>query len=1333
MNYAAISGRLVWLAAALLALMWLPGCPFAPPFADFSASPTEGAAPLAVQFTAAPGEGSTPIDAFAWDFGDGTQSAMENPAHVYEAPGLYRVSLTVSNRNGSTTRTRNEYIRVRAEPAASFSGAPRAGTPPLSVRFLDESDTGPHESAEWLWDFGDGETSTDRNPVHEYVQPGEYEVSLTVTTDGGTNTVVRPGYIVVSAVPMVDFDASPTGGSAPLNVQFTDRSMPGTSAITSWFWEFGDGTTSSAQNPLHIYSAPGSYTVSLTARNDAGEATRTRADLITVTQRPAAAFSAAPREGAAPLAVSFLDESLSGSAPIEEWLWDFGDGTSSSERNPIHEFAASGAYDVSLTVTSAAGTSAVLRERYIVAQARPAADFSASVRQGEAPLTVEFQDLSTPGDSPITGRQWSFGDGAFSGDARPAHTYTAPGIYTVSLRVESAVGSGFKAEPDYIVVTAPPASSFTATPQTGQTPLSVSFTDTSSPGSSPITEWLWDFGDGTTSTDQHPTRVYSNPGRYTVTLTVTTEDGESTSTRNELIRAVQAPRADFTADVTGGVAPLAVQFRDASDPGSEPITARVWDFGDGNTSTVEDPLHTYAQPGNFTVSLTVTTAAGLNTARKTEFVTVTPDVTFTATPATGLAPATVSFADTTDASPFAIGLWAWDFGDGGSSDLPTTSHTYTQAGSYDVTLTITTDQGEATTTRAGAVRLRPTPAFSAAPRDGVGAPHDLQFMDETDPGNLEIVGWEWDFGDGRRSTQQNPSHSYAAPGVYNVTLTVQTDLGASATRRDGFVVVRPAAAFSADVTQGVDSLAVQFSDETEPGSLEILTWAWDFGDGATSALRNPAHTYTQPGTYTVSLTINSTQGADTEIKAGYIVVAPDVQFSASAMSGPAPLAVTFTDTTNTGLLETTARVWTLGEGDPVMDEEAPMYEYMTPGLYDVSLTITTTQGEASRVRTGFIMVQPVLDVTAMVTPGAGTAMAVFTNNTDPTPLTEVTWAWDFGDGNTSTEAAPTHEYMAPGIYEARVTMDSAEGVTATALVTTVEIDPIVSFTATPDNVMAMVNVNFEDTSNIGNLTVSARAWDFGDGESSTDESPAHSYAAAGSYMVSLTITTELGDFTVDTPVTVTVSAKDARAWFDWLKGAEFLADALTAQAPVARFDDGGWAAALHDAAGLVLIRSDDRLAPIWAVDLSALRLERVSAIYPLAEGGLLVAGADADAETRGALALLRLDEDGEFRWRVALPDQLAADVAAVADAPASDVYVLAVPNGAATRQSVCYRIGAGGEVVWRVALHEVACENWGLRVLDGGGVVVYGEQPDADGPGTWEWRIGARGDGSDLR
>ncbi|MBL7646656.1 MAG: PKD domain-containing protein [Candidatus Hydrogenedentes bacterium] len=1109
------------LFAGLLITLTLAGCPFSGPTAEFSATPTDGENPLLVRFSDLSLAGSAAIETWRWDFGDGADSAEENPVHTYASHGTYRVTLTVSTLFGTDTETKNAYITVRAAPVAAFSATPRSGNTPLAVQFQDDSDGGPFAITSRQWSFGDGETSDEEDPRHVYQQPGAYTVALTVTSAGGSDTESRQSYIQVGSLPSASFRATPTTGSAPLTVQFTDTSTPGGSAIEAWAWTFGDGETSAEQNPEHRYETPGVYTVILKVRNASGETSTTRTNLIRATEGPVAAFRASPTQGAAPLVATFTDESQPGTSPIKSWLWDFGDGTSSAQRNPAHEFSAPGQYDISLTVETDAGSNTISKERYITALAPPQAGFSATPLRGPAPLSVEFRDASTAGASAITTRQWSFGDAAFSGETNPVHVYTTPGRYPVSLTVQSSVGSSTLNRESYIEVVALPSAAFEAAPTSGESPLTVTFTDTSTPGTQPITGWLWEFGDGTTSTDQNPTRVYTGTGDYSVTLTVTTAEGTNTLTRSQFVRVFERADANFTAEPIAGKAPLSVQFRDASDPGSVGINSRSWDFGDGNTSAVEDPLHVYSAPGTYTVSLVLATSSGPDSERKPAFIRVDPSVSFTRTPSTGIAPAAVAFVDTTAVAPLTASAWAWSFGDGATSTLENPSHTYTKAGIYDVTLTVTTEQGEVSATQLESVQLRPKPAFTGTPLSATGAPLAVQFQDETDPGDLSISGWDWNFGDGSHSTARNPEHTFAAPGVYDVSLTVSTQLGNSTTTESDFVVVRPAASFSASPTSGKDSLLVQFTDTTVAGSVELQTWDWNFGDGATSRLQSPSHRYAGPGTYTVALTVGTGLGPDSETKTGLIVIAPEVTFAGSVTSGVAPLDVAFSDNTNTGILETTARSWNFGEGDP-SDEASPRHTYAKAGRYDVALTITTTQGETTGARTDYIEVLPDLTATVAVTPGSGSSSAVFTNGTDAGNLTGVSWLWNFGDGSTSTAASPTHVFAEPGIYVVTLALTSAEGVTTTETMTTINVAPVVTLSAAPTNGVAPLEVQFSDTSNVGNLDVTAVLWDFGDGSSSTEANPLHTYATAGTYTATLSLTTALGVAVSAAPVTIEV-------------------------------------------------------------------------------------------------------------------------------------------------------------------------------------------------------------------
>ncbi|MDW5549945.1 PKD domain-containing protein [Methanosarcina sp.] len=334
---------------------------FAPPIlpvANFSTNVTKGYVPLYVQFT----DLSKNATKWKWDFGDGANSTLRNPVHTYSKAGKYTVNLTAANANGTDSKT--ALITVSANsvlPVAKFSAKPTSGTAPLNVAFTDTS-TGTPTS--WKWTFGDGKSSTLQNPAYTYSKTGNYTVSLTVKNAAGTNTKTIKNYITVKAAtpkPVAAFSVTPTSGNVPLIVKFTDQS---TGTPTSWKWSFGDGTYSTKKNPSYIYDEVGKYTVSLTVKNDAGSSTKTIKNYIVVNELkiPVSAFSATPTSGKAPLKVQFTDKSTN--SPTS-WKWSFGDGKTSTAKNPAYTYSKVGNYTVSLTVKNAKGSNTKTMPGYI--------------------------------------------------------------------------------------------------------------------------------------------------------------------------------------------------------------------------------------------------------------------------------------------------------------------------------------------------------------------------------------------------------------------------------------------------------------------------------------------------------------------------------------------------------------------------------------------------------------------------------------------------------------------------------------------------------------------------------------------------------------------------------------------------------------------------------------------------------------------------------------------------------------------------------------------------------------------------------------------------------
>lgn len=345
--------------------------------ANFSANPTSGQAPLSVQFVDASSGNPASWD---WNFGDGSaHSAAQNPSHVYTNAGSFTASLIVTGNSGQTSNASQlitatngsssgqPVITLTApQPDAYFSGHA-----PGTVRFHRTGDISQSYQVSWTFS-GTGTNGVDYGPLptSSPFPAGQADADLTITpidhgqtADRTVMVTLAPGAayqagspdsmtVTIHATPAgttASFTANPTSGQAPLAVQFTDTS---TGSPTNWDWNFGDGTSSTAQNPSHVYNSAGSFTATLTVTSGSSAS-----HTITVTNAPgpapvAAAFSANPSSGQAPLTVQFTDQS---SGPVASWSWDFGDGSSSSAQNPSHTYNNAGNYTVTLTVANSAG------------------------------------------------------------------------------------------------------------------------------------------------------------------------------------------------------------------------------------------------------------------------------------------------------------------------------------------------------------------------------------------------------------------------------------------------------------------------------------------------------------------------------------------------------------------------------------------------------------------------------------------------------------------------------------------------------------------------------------------------------------------------------------------------------------------------------------------------------------------------------------------------------------------------------------------------------------------------------------------------------------------
>jgi Zn-dependent metalloprotease/uncharacterized membrane protein len=477
-------------------------------------------------------------------------------------------------------------------PIADFSGTPTSGGYPLTVTFTDLS----QGAATWSWNFGDTGTSTEQNPVHTYTAMGTYTVTLTVTNQFGSDTAVKTNYITVTApqIPVADFVASSTDINIADSVTFTDLT---TENPYQWAWTFEGGTpaTSTVQNPTVTYNTAGTFTVTLTATNVVGSDTETKVGYINVTVKPYCTSS--------------------GNSQSYEYIAgvQVADLNNPSGATPYSDFT-------SLTAH-------VNQEDTVNVALTPG--FTSSAYTEWWKIWVDYNgdhDFEDAGEEVFSGSGSSVVSGSF---VVPTNTVIGNTRMRVSMSYSTyppMCGTFTYGEvEDYTINIStttgqPPVAEFSGSPTTVTEGGSVAFTDLST--GSPDT-WDWTFPGGTpsTSTQQNPTVTYSTAGTYDVTLTVTNAYGTDTQTKQNYI-TVTAQNQDPTADFTFTTSCLTANFTDASTDPDGTIASWLWDFGDGNSSTQQNPSHTYAAGGTYTVTLTVTDNDG-GTDSVSKLVTVT--------------------------------------------------------------------------------------------------------------------------------------------------------------------------------------------------------------------------------------------------------------------------------------------------------------------------------------------------------------------------------------------------------------------------------------------------------------------------------------------------------------------------------------------------------------------------------------------------------------------------------------------------------------------------------------------------------------------------------------
>lgn len=1168
-------------------------------------------------------------------------------------------------------------FKLFAQNTAGFTVDKSEDCTPLAVKFHDIS-TGNIKKR--IWNFGDGQPSVEftsysggddgptRNFSNNTDKDTTYIVTLTIEFNDGTPAMSASQDIKVHPLPVADFDASTLGGCKQLTVNFTDKSKNGGSAITSWNWNFGaaNPTTSSAQNPQGVvFANNGSYEVVFYVVNTFGcKSDPVAKQTINVYDKAVPSFTVDNQVSCdVPYTAKFTNTTTG--QGNKTYLWDFGDGSTSTDESPSHPYTTKGTYYVSLKVNNGTnctnstaynykaiqtgtpalgpitnngnvcsgtnatfsttsdipgvsvmwiisdgvtddirytGTSlsyyfpaATVEKKYtitaqatsygictgntqstnIVVKATPIADFTIQPPTlCKEPFDVTFTNTSAVYSNNIT-YTWNYGDGSAAAinPTYPSHSYhyNSDGNKNVTLTAKDNDNGCSTDKSLPVDIRIPQVNIYNISPaEICEPPVDVTAYASASNVNETIQKYIWDFGDGTPASIEHPsTLTYDN-----ATATFTSSGAKNISVK---LVTVSGCEATFTKSITisddcsgdgGGSGgggfnssntcanKQEITFTDQysiDNPTKSKVTS--WDFGDGaiiNTDPVANPItHTYAATTNtYTVKMTRAFIDAKGKIRS-EVITQTVDVInetakFDVGKIKSCTEEIITFVPDNAIKSQYISKYEWNFGDGSptaiinntnfsSSFSAKVTHAYNNTGTYTAKLTITDKSGcTSTDTLPQEIKYKtPTADFDIA--DAMSC-KEVNFTknatDLSNPGSSAIVKWDWYIWNTGATVPGHPNFSLDASTIanpiqlpfsnttnaylrYSVKLAITDENGCStfATKRAIVQSFWPKADFYSNNTLQCNNYNV-YLNNTSSGSS--LNYAWDFGDGSNPLLNGTyPHKYAGDGTYTVSLAVaekNMPTCTDTKTAKDYITITkPVADFDVSDLSDCAPVAISFTDKSTYA----TSYSWDFGDGSPVSTDKNPVgHIYQIGGNYTVKLTIKGLSGCEASVTKSITIKGP----SGVLSYDKLTGCIPFDVTASVAGVNVSNYAWDFIDGISSPNVAKvTHTYNKAGIRKPNVVLYSSDGcklklefdkeVIADDINADFSIDKT-TFCYSADPVFT----NHSTVPDFSSIT--EYLWSFGDNTTSDVAQPgSHTYPVYGTYNVSLKVVSRYGSCT----------------------------------------------------------------------------------------------------------------------------------------------------------------------------------------------------------------------------
>ena len=1023
---------------------------------------------------------------YFWNLGDGTgYSQQMDTTYIYSGTGTYPVTLKISDINGCIDDTTiNVYLGP--VPIADFSFDTVCFT--THTHFTNTSNNQGVPISLSYWDFGDTTTSNLTNPVHLYNNLSVFNVTLKVTNvNGCIDSISKIVLLDTLPVPHFSFTTVCKGDTTTFN----DLSFAIGSSITAWNWDFGDGNSSSLQNPTHIFLNSGNYNVTLNV-TDAKGCSKDTIITVTVLSLPQPSFTVTtPCKGQT---ANFVP--IAGNPVYNNWNWNFDNNNDTSLlQNPTYTFPQSITYNVKLEVIDANGCIGDTIQNVFISPLPVANFYYDTVCYGDS---THLTNASIDSGYAINSWNWNFANTGNANIANPSYLFNNAGFLTTTLVVSNIYGC-LDTVVKLVRIDTIPFPDFSATTVClGNT---THFTDFSTTSGAAINSWQWDYGDGITSNLQNPQHTYGSPGVFNVNLNVIKSNGCNNDTTIGVL-VHHLPQPVFT--LSNVCINNAISF--TAIDSLHPSISWQWNFGDGNTDTVQQPFHTYSNSGNYLVHLHIvdTNYCEADTS-KNIFISTLPVANFSFD--TNCLGEAISFIDLSVDSNYTITAWNWNFGDTTTSSLQNPIHFYGNSGLYNVNMLVTNSNGcSDTAIFAVLVDTLPVAGFNA---NNITIGGITNFTEISIANSAFINSWNWDFGDGNTSNQQNPGHIYNQSDTFSVKLTVINSNGCIDSIINNIIVYPlPDPDFTVSPVCLGDSS--HFIDNSLSTGGNVINWHWNFGDGSFINLQNPSHKYTIAGNYTVWLIVTDVNGSIDSIS--HIAVVNHIP-AADFVYNPVCSGVisSFIDSSSVNGSIITQWNWNFGDGTTVSTIQNPLHQYAVVNSatsYNVTIIVSDTNGCVDTLSKQITIYPPVTAGFISDTVCNNSAVQLVDNSFSAAGNI-VAWDWNFGNGSgVSNQQIPVYTYtnvLNSTLFNVRLivtdTLSCKDTVYNQLLV---HPQPQVNFNA--DTICLGSITVFTDLTYSNGGALSAWSWDFGGIGSSLLQNPTYTFSTWGIYNTTLTVT-----------------------------------------------------------------------------------------------------------------------------------------------------------------------------------------------------------------------------------